>query len=131
VKPDSSRSFPAQAYTEGVEWIHGYNDYMAAKDGGMRLGAWLRSVPPLGEFAFWAPDDPLPGTLQLSGIAWNMMRGLTGARLPKDTRGYRIAPPPPVAAPAAAAGEPLSSLSSAPDEPAHAPQEPNPEAALQ
>lgn len=137
VKPDSSRSFPAQAYTEGVEWVHGYNDYMAAKDGGMRLGAWLRSVPALGEFAFWAPDDPLPGTLQLSGIAWNMMRGLAGARLPKDTRGYRIAPPPPVAA-SAAVGPPSTSpvelptsLSPAPNEPAHAPQEPDPQAALQ
>ena len=148
VKPDTSRSFPAQSYTEGIEWIHGYNDYMAAKDGGVRLGAWLRSVPRLGEFAFWAPDDPLPGTLQLSGIAWNMMRGLTGARRAKDTRGYRIAPTTsdgapatvpvapgavPVAPPAVPVAPPasLSTATPAPNQPAHAPQEPDPEAALQ
>lgn len=131
--PDASRLLPAQAYAEGVEWIHGYNDYMAAKDDGVSLGTWLRTVPPRGEFAFWAPDDPLPGALQVSGIAWNMMLGLAGAGPAKDTRGYRIAPAGP-GTPATTPDEPPASRSTAvpaPNEPAHAPQKSDSETALQ
>jgi D-aspartate ligase len=113
--PERVAPLPAQEYTVGIEWLHGYNDYMAARDSGMGLGTWLRSLPSHGELAFFAVDDPLPGTLQLSGIAWRMFLGFTGVKV-KDERGYRIEPLPAGAAPA--------------PEPPHASKDAGPETAL-
>ena len=76
--PQSRRPLPDQKYEAGVHWVHGYNDYVAAREGGVGLASWLRSVGPANEFAFFAADDPLPGTIQLSGIAWRMLRGFMG-----------------------------------------------------
>lgn len=73
--PESRRPLPAQQYEAGVHWVHGYNDYVAAREGGVGLASWLASVGPANEFAFFAADDPLPGTIQLSGIAWRMLTG--------------------------------------------------------
>lgn len=74
--PDPARPLPPQKYAVGVPWIHGYNDYAAVKESGLGVGSWLRSLPPRAEYAFFAPDDPLPGAIQLSGIAWRTIRGL-------------------------------------------------------
>jgi len=135
--PGRRLPLPPQKYAVGVEWLHGYNDYMAARDSGMGMGAWLRSLPTRGELAFLAVDDPLPGTLQISGIAWRMFRGFTAGKV-KDERGYRIDPaaiPAPVALSPAAASPPEATVAplpaaAPPNEPPHAPKDTGAETAL-
>jgi D-aspartate ligase len=119
--PERSRPLPPQRYAIGVPWVHAYNDFMASRESGVGLGAWLRSVPPLGEFAFFAPDDPLPGAIQVSGIAWRMIRGLAGGKAEPPEKPAAVTPP----APDSASGAPSSA-----NEPPHAAQNPDAEATL-
>jgi predicted ATP-grasp superfamily ATP-dependent carboligase len=67
---------PAPDYTLGVKWIHLYNDFFAAREQGLGLGAWLRSLRGRRVFAFCAADDPLPATLQLTALTLGKLRKL-------------------------------------------------------
>lgn len=101
----SIERLPAQHYSVGVKWIHGYNDFFAAREEGVGFGSWLRSISGPGDFAFFALDDLVPSTMQFSGLAWSKLRRVAGFA--------SAAPEPPaVATPAAvpplASGDPIA-----------------------
>ena len=47
-------------YRLGAKWIHLYNDYFAARDAGLGLLAWLRSIRGQRAFDIFAGDDLKP-----------------------------------------------------------------------
>ncbi|MGE5178704.1 MAG: hypothetical protein ACM3PF_06395 [Bacteroidota bacterium] len=96
----SAAPMPAQRYEVGVKWIHGYNDFHAAREEGLGLVRWLRSISGRGDFAFFAPDDPMPAAVQISGLAWGRLRSLAGFRPAHASAASTASPPAPAQHPA-------------------------------
>jgi predicted ATP-grasp superfamily ATP-dependent carboligase len=57
-------------YRIGTKWIHLYNDYFAARNEGLSLLSWLRSIRGERTFDIWAFDDVRP----MLSFVYNMVR---------------------------------------------------------
>jgi len=89
-----NRPLPAPDYAIGVKWIHLYNDFYAARESGMGIGTWVRSLSGKKVFAFFAFDDPFPKIVKLSIPAWSKFRKIVGFKSRVDGAGsLRPAPP--------------------------------------
>jgi predicted ATP-grasp superfamily ATP-dependent carboligase len=56
-------------YRVGTKWIHLYNDFFAARDSGLSLLTWFRSMRGERAFDIWASDDVRPMLSFLLDIA--------------------------------------------------------------
>ncbi len=74
----TDQALPEQRYADGVKWVHEYNDFAAARAGGMSPIAWWRSLSGRRDFAFLAADDPLPSIAHLASLAGGKARKLLG-----------------------------------------------------
>ncbi len=64
----TGRSVEPREYRLDAKWIHMYNDYFAARDAGLGLLGWLRSIRGERAFDIFAGDDVKPVISYLWGI---------------------------------------------------------------